>query len=210
MCKKEHSKKKNNIKDDNFYDKQNISNINNNLCCDSINKFNDKIIYLKDKIKFKNKIINKLKKKKIDLKKKIDDLNLRHKASLENLCKLNEININKVYKYSLEQFSKELLVILDGLKSSIIISKSKKIDYKVNYKGLILILKNFLSILKKFGIVILDNFIKFDPNYHQAISVVKTSDKNKDNYILEVLQDGYLINDRLLRPAMVKVLKYKK
>ncbi len=212
MCNKKYYKKNIDIKNNNFNknDDNNICNLKKyNFCCDNniINNLNKNIICLKKKVKKKNKIIKNLNKNLLNLKKNQDDLNLRYKANLENIHKLNEININKVYKYSLENFSKELLVILDSLKCSI---KNKLSINKINYKGLVLTLKNFLCILKKFGIIPLNNLKIFDPNYHQAISIVDTKDKNKDNNILEILQDGYLINDRLLRPAMVKVLKYKK
>ncbi len=211
MCNKKYYKEKN-IKENNFDKVNDICNLNkNDLCCYDkvINNLNNKIIYLKKKNKNKKKIIKNLNNSLLDLKKNQNDLNLRYKANLENIYKLNKINIDKVYKYSLESFSKELLVILDSLKSSIYV-KDKLCTDKINYEGLILTLKNFLSIFKKFGIIVLNNFKKFDPNYHQAISVVNTKDKKKDNVIFEVLQDGYLINNRLLRPAIVKVFKYKK
>ncbi len=182
----------------------------NTLCCDNtiLKKIKDKIFLLEEEINIKNKLINKLKNKLTILKKKINDINLRAKADIDNMRKLNEKNINKIYKYSLEKFSKDLLLIVDNLKSSILVSKDKKIDSYINFKGIALTLKNFLITLKKFGIINLDKIKKFDPNYHQAISIVYTNDKSKDNNIMEVLQDGYMINDRLLRPAIVKIFKY--
>ncbi len=184
---------------------------NNNFCCDnvSLKKIKDKIILLKEEIKINNKLIKKLKNKLVLLKKKNFNITLRAKADIENIRKLNENNINKIYKYSLEKFSKELLSILDNLKTSILVSKNKNIDSYINYEGISLTLKNFLKILKKFGIINLTNIDKFDPNYHEAMSIVYTNDKSKDNKIVKVLQDGYMINDRLLRPAMVKIFKYK-
>ncbi len=181
-----------------------------NFCCDNINlkKIKDKILLLKEEINIKNKLVNKLKNKLIDLKKKNIDIILRNKADIENMRKLNEKNISKIYKYSLEKFSKDLLSIVDNLKSSILVNKNKKLNSYINFKGISLTLKNFLMILKKFGITNLNKINKFDPNYHQAMSISYTNDKSKDNKIIKVLQDGYMINDRLLRPAMVEVFKY--
>ncbi len=182
----------------------------NNFCCDNINlkKIKDKIFLLNENIKIKNKLIKKLKNKLIILKKENNNIILRCKADIENMRKLNEKNINNIYKYSLEKFSKELLSIIDNLKSSILVGKDKNLDPSINYEGINLTLKNFLVILKKFGILNLKNINQFDPNYHEAISIVYTNSKSKDNKIIEVLQDGYMINDRLLRPAIVKIFKY--
>ncbi len=200
-------KEKDNIK------KKLNNEINNDFCCENIHikNLNKDLVNLKKKIKNKNIKIIKLKSKIKYLKKKIIDKELRFNASIDNLRKSNEININKIYKYSLEKFSKDLINILDNLESAIKISKNDKVNYLINYKGIKLTLKNFISILDKFGIKKLCNDIdKFDPNYHQAMSIVYTYNKKEDNKIIEILQHGYIIHDRLLRPTMVKVLKYKK
>ncbi len=203
----------------NVLEKKKISNSNkdksldkNDICCENIcikNLYN-KNNYLKKKLKDKKLIILKLKNKILDLNKNLYDINLRFKADIENIYKRNDLNIEKIYKYSLKKFAKDLLPIIDSLKQSILVSKNKKIDVLINYKGLKLTLKNFLLVIKKFGIEIINSKnILFDPNYHQAVSVTKTNDVNKNNLIIEILQDGYLLNNRLLRPAMVHIYKYE-
>ncbi len=191
--------------------KNKISN-KNNICCENIciKNLYDKNKYLKQKVKDKKLIILKLKDKILDLKKNLYDINLRFKADIENIYKRNDLNIEKIYKYSLKKFAKDLLPIIDSLKQSILVSKNKKIDVMINYKGLKLTLKNFLLVIKKFGIEIINSKnIFFDPNYHQAVSVTKTDDVKKNNLIIKILQDGYLLNNRLLRPAMVHIYKYE-
>ncbi len=210
---KNYDKIKKDIYNKNKFDKIKDNIDNNNLCCENIciSKLNIDLKKLNKKIKKKNKFIKKLNNKLSLFKKDIYDINLRHKAEVDNIIKSNENNINKIYKYSLEKFSKDLLPIIDNLKSSIIVCKDKNVNSFVNYKGIKLTLKNFLFVLKKFGILSLNTkFNKFDPNFHQAISVVYTKKKSENNVIIEILQDGYLLNNRLLRPSIVKILKYKK
>ncbi len=177
----------------------------------NIEKLNEKIIDLKDKLNIKKKKMIYLNDKLSSLKKKFYDLNLRSKADIDNMRKRNQKNIENIYKYSLEKFSIDLLPVIDSLKNALISSRNKNSNLDSNFQGISLILKKFLSVMKKFGISLINEInVDFNANYHQAISVIETDNyKLKDNVVVEILQDGYLLNDRLLRPAMVKVLKHK-
>ncbi len=181
--------------------------------CNILKNIKKRFYKYKKKISCQNKIINKLESKLLKLKGKSKDINLRYRADLENIYKRNEINIENIYKYSLEKFFKSILPVIDNLKDAFKVSKDKNLNSKITYEGLKLTLKNFLSVIKKFGVSIINKVnVNFDPNFHQAVSVIESNKKNniKDNLVIEILQDGYILNKRLLRPAMVKVIKYKK
>ncbi len=201
--------KKNICKENDFNE---IKNNINKKKCNFIKNLKKRFYKYKEKIFSKNKIIDKLKNKLLKYKKKNKDLNLRCKADLDNMYKRNQMNVENVYKYSLEKFSKNLLPVIDNLKNALKVSKNKKIDNQVTYEGLKLTLKNFLSVIEKFGISVINKInVNFDPNFHQAVSVVESNKNNiQDNLVIEILQDGYILNKRLLRPAMVKVIKFKK
>ncbi len=188
-------------------------NINiNKKKCFFIKDLKNKFYKFKKKISSKNNQINKFKKKILKFEKKIKNINLRCKADIDNMSKRNQKNIENIYKYSLEKFSKNLLPVIDNLKNALKVSKNKKLDIQITYEGLKLTLKNFLSVIKKFGISVINKInVDFDPNFHQAVSVIESNKDNiKDNLVIEILQDGYILNKRLLRPAMVKVVKVKK
>ncbi len=201
--------KKNICKENDFNE---IKNNINKKKCNFIKNLKNRFYKYKKKIFSKNKIIDKLKNKLLKYKKKNKDLNLRCKADLDNMYKRNQMNVENIYKYSLEKFSKNLLPVIDNLKNALKVSKNKKIDNQVTYEGLKLTLKNFLSVIEKFGISVINKInVNFDPNFHQAVSVVESNKDNiQDNLVIEILQDGYILNKRLLRPAMVKVIKFKK
>lgn len=174
-------------------------------------KLKDKIYKYKNKISYKNKIIKKLKDNLLKFKKDIKNLDLRSKADIDNMRKRNQLNIENIYKYSLEKFVKNILPVIDNLKNALKVSSNKNLDNKITYEGIKLTLKNFLSVIKNFDISVIDKInVEFNPNFHQAVSVIESKDIKKDNLIVEILQDGYLLNKRLLRPAMVKVIKFKK
>ncbi len=194
----------NNKKDKNF-----LKSDNKYLC--DINLLNHKIKKLKDKLYIKDSDLSIFKKKISELKKKIFNINLRNLADIENINKRNDNNIKNVYKYCLEKFMYDLLPVVDNFKNILKNIKNKKLDINITFEGVKLTFKNFISVIKKFGISVVDKInIPFNPDYHQAMSILKSKDKNKDNFVIEILQEGYILNNRLLRPAMVKVIKYVK
>jgi len=129
-------------------------------------------------------------------------------ADLENLKKRTEREISNIRKYALENIISELLTTVDNLERSLNIINAN--DQQINkdlYIGIELTFKSFLEILSKYGVSVIDPIgMIFNPEQHSAISVKETTDF-KSNIILEVIQKGYILKDRLLRPALVIVAK---
>jgi molecular chaperone GrpE len=122
------------------------------------------------------------------------------KAEGENIRKRSIEDIDKARKFALERFSGELLSVKDSLDAALTVESYKN--------GVELTQKQLINVFEKFGI----NEIKalgekFDPNQHQAISMVESEEE--PNKILTVLQKGYLLNERVIRPALVTVSKTK-
>lgn len=132
---------------------------------------------------------------------------LRTKAELENVQRRTERDIANAHKYALEKFASELLIVVDNLERSLVVKSSEQEKLKEFYYGIELTLKFFLEVLQKFSIVPINPFGEtFNPDQHMAVTTKE--DKNaKSNTILEVVQKGYWLKDRLLRPALVIVAK---
>ncbi|WP_259292847.1 nucleotide exchange factor GrpE [Candidatus Nasuia deltocephalinicola] len=130
---------------------------------------------------------------------------LRCRADLENSKKKFNEEVAKSYKYSIEDFSENLLPVIDSLESTLNIKFSNNENI---LDGIRLTLKLFLNVLNKKKITFILPKIDevFNPHKHLAISVAKNSEK-KDNIIINVLQKGYYIFERVLRPALVIVNK---
>lgn len=134
------------------------------------------------------------------------DLALRAKAELDNVRKRTELEVSNAHKYALDKFIPELFPLLDGLDQGL---NTMPMDEQFNSvrDGLSLSIKMFTDVLVKFGVEILDPVNqKFDPAKHEAISIQPTNDAEPDT-ILVVVQKGYLLNNRVLRPARVIVAK---
>lgn len=135
------------------------------------------------------------------------------KADMENLRKRSERDIASAHKYALERFSTDLLQVLDSLEKAIETSEKALAEDKENtvakniFDGIKLTESLFLSTIKKYGIEKISPLGKpFDHNFHEAISTVE--DKTVEpNTVVQVFQNGYLLNGRLIRPALVIVSK---
>ncbi|WP_259286567.1 nucleotide exchange factor GrpE [Candidatus Nasuia deltocephalinicola] len=130
---------------------------------------------------------------------------LRSVADLENSKKKFNEEVSKSYKYSIEDFSENLLPVIDSLESTLNIKFSNNENI---LDGVRLTLKLFLSVLnkKKITFILPKTGDTFNPHKHLAVSVVSIGEK-KDNSIINVLQKGYYIFERVLRPALVIVNK---
>jgi molecular chaperone GrpE len=127
------------------------------------------------------------------------------KADGENIRRRSADDIDKARKFALEKFSGELLAVKDSLDSALAVESATVEGYK---DGVELTVKQLLTVFEKFNIAEVNPLNeKFDPNKHQAISTVD-SDIDSDT-VLSVLQKGYTLNDRVLRPALVVVSKAK-
>ena len=134
------------------------------------------------------------------------DLLLREKAEMENLKKRTEKEVENAYKYSVESLLSEIIPIYDSLLLSSKLDKHKvKIDQLV--KGNELLLSMFKQIFEKNNIIEINPLDeKFNPDFHQAVSTIKDTSKEND-IVSEVVQQGYLLNGRVIKPALVIVIK---
>ena len=161
--------------------------------------------------------INKKESSKINLKslrnelKKAKENNLRYLAEIDNLTKRFDKEREDTFKYAVTEFANEIILVADNfvrvIESISLINKDDKDKVKPLIEGVDLIFKDFLKTLEKFEIKQIDCLgKKFDPNFHQAVSEEVNNDKEIGE-IIKVVQTGYLIQDRLLRPASVVVAK---
>lgn len=127
------------------------------------------------------------------------------KAEGENIRKRSIDDIDKARKFALERFSGELLSVKDSLDAALTVENANLESYK---NGVELTQKQLINVFERFGINEINALgEKFDPNQHQAISMVESEEE--PNKILTVLQKGYLLNERVIRPALVTVSKTK-
>ena len=185
----------------------------------------DKLKKNKPQIKESNKNLNKklnIKKKenlKINLEslqnefKKAKETNLRLLAEIENLRKRFDKEREDTFKYAVTEFANEIILVVDNfsrvMESISLIKKDNNDNVKPLIDGIDLIFKDFLKTLEKFDIKKIDCFgKKFDPNFHQAVSEEINNDKEVGE-IIKIIQNGYFIKDRLLRPASVVIAKKK-
>jgi len=125
------------------------------------------------------------------------------KAEGENIRRRAVDDIDKARKFALEKFSGELLAVKDSLDAALSIEATEVQSYK---DGVELTAKQLSSVFEKFNIAEINPVgEKFDPNKHQAISMLENS--GEPNTVTSVLQKGYTLNDRVLRPALVMVAK---
>lgn len=135
---------------------------------------------------------------------------IRARAEVENIQRRSQNEIVSARKFAIKGFANELLSVLDSLDQATKVEMDdSKSEAVVKMKeGLELTLKQFDKVMDKFGIAEIeaDVGVKFDPERHQAISVVPTDEVEAD-HILNVMQKGFSLRDRLLRPAMVVIAK---
>lgn len=138
------------------------------------------------------------------------DVALRTKAEMENLKRRAALDMEKAHKFALEKIAQELLTVRDSMELGLAASSQageKSAELSKLHEGNELTLKMLITLMEKFNIVQLAaKGAAFNPEHHQAIAT--RADANlADNTVAEVVQNGYLLNERLLRPAMVIVVK---
>ena len=125
---------------------------------------------------------------------------------MENLRKRQARELENAHKYALDKIALELLPVRDTLEMGVAAAETES-DLSKIAEGTGLTLKMLTQTLEKFNVVEVDpQGEKFDPDLHQAISVQEGTDKPA-NTVLNVMQKGYTLNERLLRPAMVVIAK---
>jgi len=134
------------------------------------------------------------------------DLFLRAKADAENIRRRGQEDVAKAHKYAIEGFAESLLPVRDSLEMALASAAATPDSLK---EGVDATLRLLVSAFERARVSEINPVgQKFDPNRHQAISMVPLASTNPPvaaNHVVAVLQKGYLINDRVLRPAMVTV-----
>ncbi len=133
---------------------------------------------------------------------------LRVQAEMQNLRRRTEQDIEKAHKYGQEKFSIELLSVMDNLERALdAASQQEDETVKAIYEGVDLTLKSFTDCFSKFDIESVDPLGEpFDPQLHQAMSMQEAPDA-EPNTVISVMQKGYTLHGRVIRPAMVMVAK---
>lgn len=133
---------------------------------------------------------------------------LRLQAEIDNLHKRSQRDIENAHKYGLEKFANALLPVRDSLEMGIAAAvQGQNVDPARLIEGSELTLKMLAGVLEKFGITELNpQGETFNPQFHEAMSIQPREDV-APNTVVMVVQKGYLLNDRLIRPAMVIVSK---
>ena len=132
---------------------------------------------------------------------------MRLKAEMENNRKRAQRDIENAHKYALKNFSEALLPVVDSMEMAQQAAEAENASLESISEGNKLTMTMFMQILEKYGLKQLNPVgEKFDPEQHQAISMVE-DDNVKADHIVSVMQKGFLLNERLVRPAMVVVAK---
>jgi molecular chaperone GrpE len=130
---------------------------------------------------------------------------MRTRAELENLRKRSQRDLEQAHKFALERFSQELLQVWDSLELGHQAAQDEQVEVQRLREGTELTLKLLTDVMKKHGVEQIDPTGEvFNPEFHQAMSVQERDDV-APNTVVAVVQKGYLLNGRLLRPAMVMV-----
>ncbi|HBA35531.1 MAG TPA: nucleotide exchange factor GrpE [Gammaproteobacteria bacterium] len=132
---------------------------------------------------------------------------VRLQAEMENLRKRNSKEVENARKFGLEKMAKELLSVRDSLEMGLNAAKAENVELEQIREGMDLTLKNLIQVMEKFDIVAVDPMgEKFNPELHQAMNTQETEGV-EPNTVVMVMQKGYTLNDRLIRPALVGVSK---
>lgn len=128
---------------------------------------------------------------------------MRAKAETENIRKRSQSDITNAHKYAIENFSTELLGVMDSLEAALAVENASVENFK---NGIELTQKQLISVFEKFNIKVIDPAgEKFDPHQHQAMCIVDSD--SAPNTVVQVMQKGYKLHDRIIRPALVSVSK---
>ena len=138
--------------------------------------------------------------------KKEQDLLLRTRAEIDNIRRRTEQDVEKAHKFALEKFAKDILNTIDNLERALATPANMEDEsVKALFNGVELTLKELLATVARFGVEPVGVVGEiFNPDLHQAISM-QPMEGFETNQITTVLQKGYLLNGRVIRPAMVMV-----
>ncbi len=132
---------------------------------------------------------------------------LRNHAELDNIRKRSEKDVQNAHKYSLDRLINELLPVIDSMERGLSIDVGGNEFAQNMHAGMEMTLSLLMSVLEKFSVKAVNPLNEpFDPTLHQAISTQEDANVAA-NTVLQVLQKGYVLHDRLIRPALVVVSK---
>ena len=132
---------------------------------------------------------------------------VRARADLENVRRRTERDLEHAHKYGLEKIAAELLPVKDSLEMGIAAAQDANADVAKLTEGTELTLKMLQQVMERFHVQELNPLgQKFDPSRHEAMAAQESAE-HEPNTVIHVVQKGYLLNDRLIRPAMVIVSK---
>lgn len=132
---------------------------------------------------------------------------IRAKAEMENVRRRAVQDVEKAHKFALDKFADGLLPVIDSMEMAISHADQKDAALKPMIEGVELTLKSMLTTVEKFGLLPIDpQDQSFDPEKHQAMSM-QPAEGVPANQVIAVMQKGYELNGRLIRPAMVMVSK---
>jgi molecular chaperone GrpE len=135
------------------------------------------------------------------------DQSLRVAADMQNVRRRAELDVEKAHKFALEKFAVDLLPVVDSIERGLELSNPEDESIKAVREGMQLTLKLLVDTLKRYQVDALDpHGAPFNAEHHQAMAMQESAHV-EPNSVLKVFQKGYLLNGRLLRPAMVVVSK---
>lgn len=130
---------------------------------------------------------------------------LRARAEADNVRKRAQVEVTNAHKFAIENFATELLAVKDSLEAALAAQNASVESLK---SGAELTLKQLVTVFERFKVAEVNpQGQKFDPHRHQAIGTVESD--AEPNTVVQVLQKGYLLNDRVIRPALVMVARAK-
>lgn len=130
---------------------------------------------------------------------------IRAKAETENIRKRAQTDVSNAHKYAIENFSAQLLTVMDSLDAALAVENATIENFK---SGMELTQKQLVSVFDKFNIKAIDpKGEKFDPHQHQAMCMIDS--EQPPNTVVQVMQKGYKLHERIIRPALVSVSKAK-
>ncbi|AGH74765.1 nucleotide exchange factor GrpE [Edwardsiella piscicida] len=135
------------------------------------------------------------------------EIMLRARAEVDNIRRRAEQDVEKAHKFALEKFSGELLPVIDNLERALELADKSNTELVSMIEGVELTLKSLLDVVRKFGVEqVAEVNVPFNPEVHQAMTMMASPD-HAPNQVMMVMQKGYTLNGRLIRPAMVAVSK---
>jgi len=130
---------------------------------------------------------------------------MRARAEMENIRRRSERDLSNAHKYALEKFAQELLPVIDSMEMGAAAAMDENADVSKLREGTEMTLKMFETAIDKFGIKsVHPHGEAFNPEHHQAMTMIDSAE-HEPNMIIDVMQKGYMLNERLVRPAMVVV-----